>query len=393
MENKFIRYRKINVFGSENAGKQTLINSLDINNSYIEYEIDDENSEIITRIICSYSKEENMYFNFCIKQLNDEKKLEKYEIENLLYETELILIIINTEKKNFQNEIDLLNNITSFENDKILILFNQTESNNENNNSLKEFKKQYLKYKQIQISLNINEDINKIKQKLHHKLYEQSSINLNNLVLFEEYTNNSMSQTKKKQQSIIKILILGDSSVGKTSFISRIYSNSFNENIIETIGTDIEEFLVKISNKKFLLSIWDTKGIDKMKSLPMQYYTNTSSFVILYDVNKENSLNDIDYLINEIRENANRCFIYIIGNKIDLNKRVIQKKEAELFALEHKVKYGEISCKTGLNVYEIATNIILDSSELSADATQTFLLSIEKHKNKKSSKNNKKRCC
>jgi tRNA U34 5-carboxymethylaminomethyl modifying GTPase MnmE/TrmE len=174
MENKFIRYRKINVFGSENAGKQTLINSLDINNSYIEYEIDDENSEIITRIICSYSNEENMYFNFCIKQLNDEKKLEKYEIENLLYETELILIIINTEKNNFQNEIDLLNNITSFENDKILILFNQTESNNENNNSLKEFKKQYLKYQQIQISLNINEDINKIKQKLHHKLYEQS---------------------------------------------------------------------------------------------------------------------------------------------------------------------------------------------------------------------------
>ena len=54
MENKFIRYRKINVFGSENAGKQTLINSLDINNSYIEYEIDDENSEIITRIICSF---------------------------------------------------------------------------------------------------------------------------------------------------------------------------------------------------------------------------------------------------------------------------------------------------------------------------------------------------
>ena len=391
MEPKFIHYRKINIFGSENAGKKTLVNSLAKDKNNLDYEIDDDNNEIIKRIVCCLDEIE-MYFNLCIKQLNDDKNLEKDELENLLYETELILIIINPENNNLKNETNLLNNITSIENNKIKILINTIESNNEKNNSLIEFKTQYSKYQQIPISLNLDENINKIKQFLFHRIYENKSVNLNNLVFFEEYTNNSMYRQKKKQKSIIKILIMGNSSVGKTSFINRFNLDNFQENLGETIGTDIEDILIKISKKTFHLLIWDTKGIDKMKSLPMQYYTNTSSFVILYDVNEENSLNDVKYLIDEIRENSNQTFIYLIGNKIDLNKRVIKKKDAELFALQNKVKYCEISCKTGLNVYESTTNIALDSSQLSADATQTFLLSIENYK-KQNNRQNKTSCC
>ena len=389
MDPKFIRYRKINIFGSESAGKKTLIKLLDLNNQNLEYENDDENYEIIQKIKSSYIKEK-MYFNVYIKQLNNNKNLEKYEIENLLYESELVIIIINIKNNILENETNFINNITSFENNKIIILYNNTESQNEDNNSLNEFKKKYSKYQHFDISLKKNDDIEQIKKILYNKLYEDKKINLNNLVLFEEFNPNSMSRSKKKLKSLIKILIMGNSSVGKTSLINRFFTNTFNENLRETIGTDNEESLVKIDKKIFQLSIWDTKGIDKMKSLPMQFYTNTSSYVILYDVNIENSLNEIEYLITQIKENSEKCFIYIIGNKIDLNKRVIQKKDAEMFALRNKAKYGEISCKSGLNVYEIFTNIVFDSSQYSADATQTFLLSIENHKN---NYKNKKSCC
>lgn len=94
-----------------------------------------------------------MYFNVYIKQLNNNKNLEKYEIENLLYESELVIIIINIKNNILENETNFINNITSFENNKIIILYNNTESQNEDNNSLNEFKKKYSKYQHFDISL------------------------------------------------------------------------------------------------------------------------------------------------------------------------------------------------------------------------------------------------
>ena len=132
---------------------------------------------------------------------------------------------------------------------------------------------------------------------------------------------------------------MGNSSVGKTSFINRFYLDNFQENLGETRGTDTEDILIKISKKTFHLVIWDTKGIDKMKSLPMQYYINTSSFVILYDVNEENSLNDVKYLIDEIRENSNQTFIYLIGklNISDSEYQVLTNYRIKPVDLSHPV--------------------------------------------------------
>ena len=203
MDPKFIRYRKINIFGSESAGKKTLIKLLDLNNQNLEYENDDENYEIIQKIKSSYIKEK-MYFNVYIKQLNNNKNLEKYEIENLLYESELVIIIINIKNNILENETNFINNITSFENNKIIILYNNTESQNEDNNSLNEFKKKYSKYQHFDISLKKNDDIEQIKKILYNKLYEDKKINLNNLVLFEEFNPNSMSRSKKKTKIIYK---------------------------------------------------------------------------------------------------------------------------------------------------------------------------------------------
>ena len=390
MESNFVKYRKVNIFGRENSGKKSFIKFLIGENEKDDYNLnfidDDHNNnnnkeklENIIKIKGTY-KDYYMFLNICSK-IFPKNQISNEEIENLIYETELIILIIDiTTITDLIYEINLLNNLLEIESKKIYIIFNKTDLDYEENQYLIKFKQKYSKFKQFPISLKTEENLDELKESIYYTLYNSKIINIHDLISFKEIDN---SKSKKKSNLNLKIVILGNSSVGKSSFIKCFFSNQFLSNSKIKINNDIEKILVKISNKIFVLSIWDTKGNEKIKSLLPQNYKNTNAFVILFDVNNKKSFENIKYLINEIRENTEKIIIYIIGNKIDLDKRQITKNECLNFANKYDVKYVEVSCKTGLNVYESMSNIIVDSSEISSDISKTFHISIQKHKKKK----------
>ena len=398
MNNQFIRYRKVNIFGRENSGKKSFIKFLikenEDNDSYLNYFDDDNNNsqnkdnlETITKIKGTY-KDYFMFLNICSKTF-PKNGISNEDIKNLIYETELIILIIDiTTITDLKYERNLLNNLLEIESDKIYIIFNKTDLDYEENKYLIKFKEDYSQFTQFPISLRTEENIDELRESIYYTLYNSRIININNLISFQEINNSS---SPIKINLCLKIVILGNSSVGKSSFIKGFFSNKFLRNSNQKIN-DIEKQLVKISNKIFELSVWDTAGNEKINPLIPQNYNNTNAFVILFDVNKKQTFENIKNLIEEIRENKENIIIYIIGNKIDLDKREIKRIECINFANKYNIKYVEVSCKTGLNIYESMANIILDSSEISSDTSKTFQISIQKHKKKKNIKEDNK-CC
>ncbi len=398
MNNQFIRYRKVNIFGRENSGKKSFIKFLikenEDNDSYLNYFDDDNNNsqnkdnlETITKIKGTY-KDYFMFLNICSKTF-PKNGISNEDIKNLIYETELIILIIDiTTITDLKYERNLLNNLLEIESDKIYIIFNKTDLDYEENKYLIKFKEDYSQFTQFPISLRTEENIDELIESIYYTLYNSRIININNLISFQEI---NISSSPTKINLCLKIVILGNSSVGKSSFIKGFFSNKFLRNSNQKIN-DIEKQLVKISNKIFELSVWDTAGNEKINPLIPQNYNNTNAFVILFDVNKKQTFENIKNLIEEIRENKENIIIYIIGNKIDLDKREIKRIECINFANKYNIKYVEVSCKTGLNIYESMANIILDSSEISSDTSKTFQISIQKHKKKKNIKEDNK-CC
>ena len=393
MKTAFVRYKKVNIFGGENSGKKCFIEYLKANNN--EKDKNNNNNyiydnELIIQKIQSDCPPYRMFINICSKKFPN-YELKKPEIETLIYESELILLIIDVSKiETLKHERNLLSHLLNFDEEKIFIIFNKTDLDYEENNYCLEFKKNFSKHNQYSISLKTKENLEELKNSIFNKLYNNKILNINQLITFEEPND---SKTNLNIQSYLKILVMGNSSVGKSSFINRFFSNVFIGNSMMTTGTDIESINVKISNRLFKLAVWDTAGNEKIKTLPIQYYTNTNAYIILYDVNEQNSLKNIESLINEIKENSNNSIIYIVGNKIDLNERIISKKEGEDFAYQYQIKYAEISCKSGLNVYECMSNVVLDASELSSDISNTFKISIKKYKIKSKNKKNNNGCC
>ena len=320
-----------------------------------------------------------MFLNICSKTF-PKNGISNEDIKNLIYETELIILIIDiTTITDLKYERNLLNNLLEIESEKIYIIFNKTDLDYEENKYLIKFKEDYSQFTQFPISLRTEENIDELRESIYYTLYNSRIININNLISFQEINNSS---SPIKINLCLKIVILGNSSVGKSSFIKGFFSNKFLRNSNQKIN-DIEKQLVKISNKIFELSVWDTAGNEKINPLIPQNYNNTNAFVILFDVNKKQTFENIKNLIEEIRENKENIIIYIIGNKIDLDKREIKRIECINFANKYNIKYVEVSCKTGLNIYESMANIILDSSEISSDTSKTFQISIQKHKKKK----------
>ena len=149
-----------------------------------------------------------------------------------------------------------------------------------------------------------------------------------------------------------KIIVIGNSGVGKSSLTNKATRNIFEENYHATVGFEFFTFNVKIQGKVISLQIWDTCGQELFRSLITNFYRNTSLAIIVYSVTSEESFQDIDMWLKELRTHANPDVkVVLIGNKIDLeNERKISKEEGEKLAKTNKFdKFVETSAKTGIN--------------------------------------------
>jgi small GTP-binding protein len=158
---------------------------------------------------------------------------------------------------------------------------------------------------------------------------------------------------------VIKILTLGDTGVGKTSIIQKFVNDKFSQNMLSTIGVDFQSKIIMIDNTKVKLKIWDTTGQERFKTLTSQYYNGADGALLIFHVTNKESFERINFWMNELNEKKklNELGLLLIGNKIDLvNKRIIDKEEAENFAKNNNLSYYETSALKNINI----NNIIID---------------------------------
>ena len=190
----------------------------------------------------------------------------------------------------------------------------------------------------------------------------------------------------------LKLLVVGDSSVGKTNFVMRLINNEFSKNYMTTSGIDLKTTDIEIKNKKIHIQLWDTAGQEKYKAITKNLFLKVMGALIIYDITNEASYNNLKSWVKLIKEECGKHMqLIILGNKSDLDaQRKISKDEAINYAKEQKIDYIETSSKTGENVKKAVTMIcesILENKEM--NDSSSFVLDNSSYLMDK----RKKRCC
>ena len=153
-----------------------------------------------------------------------------------------------------------------------------------------------------------------------------------------------------------KIIVIGDSGVGKSCLTNRATTNLFEDTYSATVGFEFLSFNVKIEEKVVKLQIWDTCGQELYRSLITNFYRNSSLAIIVYAINSKDSFENIEMWLRELRTHSNPdAKVFLIGNKIDLeNERKITREQGENYAKTNKFNlFIESSAKTGFNSKKI----------------------------------------
>lgn len=192
----------------------------------------------------------------------------------------------------------------------------------------------------------------------------------------------------------LKIMLIGDSNVGKTSLIKKYCDNHFSKTYISTVGIDFQIKYLTFEKKKIKLQIWDTTGQERYRVLAKNCYNSSDGFIIIYDITKRESFNNVNNWIEQIYEMApNYAKSILFGNKNDLNDiREVKIDEGKNLAKKFNIKFYETSAKEGTNTKEgfesIVKEIIGDIASVKASKRETIFLKGKNHK-----KEEKESCC
>jgi small GTP-binding protein len=160
-----------------------------------------------------------------------------------------------------------------------------------------------------------------------------------------------------------KIIVIGDSSVGKSCLTTQAVRNKFIDFYQTTVGFEFLTFNLRINTNVVKLQVWDTCGQEVYKSLISNFYRNSSLALIVYAINNRNSFEHAEIWLNELKNKSNpKVRIFLVGNKCDLeNTRVVSREEGENFKNEKNLdKFIETSAKTGEN----ARNVLLEAAKM-----------------------------
>ncbi|KAH0786928.1 ras-related protein Rab-13 [Histomonas meleagridis] len=191
------------------------------------------------------------------------------------------------------------------------------------------------------------------------------------------------------QEPTYKLLIVGESGVGKTCMLLQFADNSFEENFLSTIGVDFKVKEISVDGKKVKLQIWDSAGQESFKNITTSYYRNSSGLIIVYDITDHESFKKISDWVEEVRQFVPNAPLILVGNKCDMEeKRQVFPDEGRELAKNLKMEFIETSAKTAYNIEEafkvIAKQLIAESASQTqpSNTRHIDLKATSKKKNK-----------
>lgn len=171
---------------------------------------------------------------------------------------------------------------------------------------------------------------------------------------------------------LLKLLLIGDMAVGKTSLLLKFCDDKFSTNLMSTIGIDFKIKTLEINGKKVKLQIWDTAGQEKYHTITTAYYRGSQGIMMVYDITNLQSFENINRWVKNINDYADDTAVkMIVANKIDMEfdekrGRLISKNRGTELALNHDMDFIETSAKTGENIeqaFELLVRRILTQIE------------------------------
>ena len=172
----------------------------------------------------------------------------------------------------------------------------------------------------------------------------------------------SQSQNSNGYEMIFKIVLIGDSSVGKTNILSKYLSDEFDPDSKATVGVEFGTKNLKIENNIVKVQIWDTAGQERYRSRTSAYYKGAKGAFIVYDITNKKSFDNLDKWILDLKTNGDdKLSVILLGNKSDLeDKRVISTEEGKKKAELNKFSFMETSALNGNNIEKAFTELIME---------------------------------
>ena len=204
--------------------------------------------------------------------------------------------------------------------------------------------------------------------------------------------------TEENYDYIFKVLLLGNSDVGKSSLLLRFVDKTWSDSFVPTIGVDFKVKTMNIGDKTVKMQIWDTAGQERFRNVVASYFRGSNGILLIYDVTNRDSFKNLDSWLEVIENNASDNVLKIlIGNKVDLVEDIeIKKEEGQQFANRYNMQFIETSAKLDTNVseaFETLAKLMIEFNSKQVPLTQ------KKTDNKKLSSsagkdlNAKKGCC
>ena len=206
--------------------------------------------------------------------------------------------------------------------------------------------------------------------------------------------------SEEEYEMMVKVIIIGDSSVGKTTIMSKYLKNQFNEDSKATVGVEFGSKLFKINGHNIKAQIWDTAGQEKYKAITGAYYKGSKGAFVVYDITRKDTFESVDKWINDLKASGDpKLTIIIIGNKCDLeHRREVFMEQGEEKAKSFNCAFLETSAFSGDNIDKAFEMMISEIfKKFGNESIDDEDLGIEKGEDIKLEKNNnnnkKGGCC
>ena len=204
-------------------------------------------------------------------------------------------------------------------------------------------------------------------------------------------------KSNKDYDYIFKIVLIGDTSVGKSCLLTRFADDQFSESYVTTIGVDFRFKTMIVCDKITKVQVWDTAGQERYRSITNAYYRGAEAIMIVFDVTNKDSFTHIQDWMEEIIKYTGKDVVIIVGaNKSDLNDRNVKKEEMEEFSKKKGIKIFECSAKTGdgvENAFKYMVETLIKKNDKTSKEKNNGNNSKLKTNEEKNKNVTKKKCC